>query len=373
VPDAALGPTRTHVLVVGVSTRAMAESAARAGYVVTSIDAFGDLDQHAGVRALSLPRDAGVPFSANAIAEAASTIACDAVAYLSPFENHPQAITRLARGRLLLGNPPSVLSRARDPLNVRPALGAPHGRWLLKPVASGGGHGIREWPHGDPVPDGWYEQPFIEGVPASIVFVAAGGRSIPLAVTRQLVGDRAFGADGFRYCGSIVRHPARCPYLDSATGLASRFARGLGLIGVNCIDFIAQGDTAVPIEINPRWSASMELVEQAYGISIFAAHAAACTTGELPELDVNRTHRTTETSGKAIVFARHDLTCGETRAWLRDPTVRDVPHPGERIPSGRPVCTIFASGRDDASCYDALTDRAARLYEQLESWSSVPA
>ena len=39
------------LLIAGISTRAAAESAARAGFEVTAIDAFGDLDQHPGVRA----------------------------------------------------------------------------------------------------------------------------------------------------------------------------------------------------------------------------------------------------------------------------------------------------------------------------------
>src|SRR5438034_876474 len=43
------------VLIAGVSTRAAAESAAQAGFVVTAIDAFGDLDQHASVRSVPLP------------------------------------------------------------------------------------------------------------------------------------------------------------------------------------------------------------------------------------------------------------------------------------------------------------------------------
>ena len=379
------------VLVVGVSTRAMAESAARACYAVTALDAFGDLDQHAGVRALSLPRDFGVPFSASAVAGAAETIECDAVAYLSPFENHPSAVERLARNRVLLGNPPSVLARARDARLLTASLGAASGRWLLKPVASGGGHGIREWEPGAPVPDGWWVQPFVEGVPRSIVFVAARGEAVPLGLTRQLIGDPAFGATGFRYCGSIVvpseaqarggpRQGVRggdasvpSELAVEAASLASRFTRELDLVGVNCIDFIARGDVAVPIEINPRWSASMELVERASGMSVFAAHAAACTTGELPSFRRGRSAATSDTSGKAILFARHDVTCRDTRAWLTDPTVRDVPHPGEQIPAGRPICTIFASGHDDPSCYAALVERANTAYAQLESWSSVTA
>lgn len=352
----------------------MAESAARAGHAVTAIDAFGDLDQQAGVHALSLPRDFGVAFSASAVADAARSIEYDAVAYLSPFENHPSSVERLAQGRMLLGNPPSVLARARDPRLLSVTLGSAPDRWLLKPIASGGGHGIREWAHRDPVPSGWYEQPFIEGDAGSIVFVAAGGTAVPLGVTRQLVGDAAFGADGFRYCGSILRPDGdRNPLLDSAASLASHFTRELGLVGVNCIDFIAHGDTAMPIEINPRWSASMELVERAYGLSMFAAHAAACTASSLPSFDLARAHPTTPALGKAILFARHDVTCGDTRAWLADSTVRDVPHPGDHIPSGRPVCTVFASGHDEPSCHTALARRAAQIYDQLESWSSVLA
>ncbi len=51
----------TRVLIAGVSTRAAAESAANAGFTVTALDAFGDLDQHPSVRSLSLPRDFAAP------------------------------------------------------------------------------------------------------------------------------------------------------------------------------------------------------------------------------------------------------------------------------------------------------------------------
>ena len=90
-------PSSTRVLIAGVSTRAAAESAARAGFSVTAIDAFADLDQHASVRAVSLGRD----FSAEGAARAAQSIECDAVVYLSSFENHPAAVSRLAAGRAL--------------------------------------------------------------------------------------------------------------------------------------------------------------------------------------------------------------------------------------------------------------------------------
>ena len=68
--------------------------------------------------------------------------------------------------------------------------------------------------------------------------------------------------------------------------LASRLARELALVGVNCIDFVARDGVPIPVEVNPRWSSSMELVERAHGVSIFGVHAAACTTAQLPAFDL---------------------------------------------------------------------------------------
>src|SRR5215471_2884360 len=210
-------PSAKRVVIAGVSCRAAAESAARAGFEVTAIDAFGDLDQHPSVRAVSVPRDIGGRFTSAAAARAARSFDCDAVAYLSSFENHPRAVASLSAGRVLWGNPPSVLRRVRDPFELTRVLRKRGhavlsmranptctGRWLLKPVLSGGGGRVRLWQGGTRVPRGFYLQEFVEGTPGSVVFVAAGGRAVPIGISRQLVGELAFGATGFKYCGSIL-------------------------------------------------------------------------------------------------------------------------------------------------------------------------
>jgi len=405
---------------VGISTRAAAESAARAGFAVTAIDAFGDLDQHASVRSLSLPRDFGAPVSAQALADAARSIDCDAVAYLSNFENHPGAVSTLAAGRTLWGNGPAALRRVRDPVLLARTLrtrgcavpqvvvlghekvrlparrssaqddrsegGKPDttpvddGRWLLKPLASGGGHRVRPWRRGARLPRGCYGQELVDGTPGSVVFVAAGGRAVPLGVSRQLVGEHAFGAAGYRYCGSILAAAGDAQFacdgalVDAACALARTAAEAFGLVGVNGIDFVARNGVPYAIEVNPRWSASMELVERAYGLSVFVVHAAACVDGALPELDLMRVRRATGAAGKAVVFARRDVVVGDTRAWLTGDggsavsSIRDIPRPGERIPAGRPVCTVFAAGLDAAACDAALVRRAELVYAELAAW-----
>jgi predicted ATP-grasp superfamily ATP-dependent carboligase len=385
------------LLIAGVSSRAAAESAARAGFRVTAIDAFGDLDQHPSVNALSMPRDFGARFTAAAAARAARDVECDAVMYLSSFENHPRAVSSLAAGRELLGNPPPVLRRARDPRLVTDALRkrgllapsvrvapAMQGKWLRKPLSSGGGRGVRFSQRGDRLPRGCYLQEFVEGAPGSIVFIAAGGRAVPLGVSRQIVGEPAFGATGFKYCGNILA-PADDPQFERDRTLvrdAGRLARAaaaeFGLVGVNGIDFIARDGVPCAIEINPRWSASVELVELAYGLSVFSAHAAACQNSGLPDFDLSAARRGGPAIGKAVVFARRDVTVGDTRRWppatdhwppATDHWIRDVPHPGENIAAGRPVCTVFAMGRDASGCHATLVELAERVYADLATSS----
>jgi predicted ATP-grasp superfamily ATP-dependent carboligase len=369
---------RGHVLVAGVSTRALAESAVRAGYRVTAVDAFADADLRAVADVLPLRHDGPRPYGADAAAQAARSVSAALVAYTSNFENHPAAVAVLARGRHLLGNPPAVLARVRNPLLLARALAkrgltvpitrasAPSasldGRpWLLKPRRSGGGHGVVAWQRRLPVPRGAYLQERIAGAAGSIVFAADGRRAVLLGLTRQLVGERAFGARGFRYCGSLLASsddtlfPRQSELLDRAAALAQAATAVFGLRGLNGIDFIARNGVPLPIEVNPRYCASMELVERAAGVSLFRIHLDACA-GRLPE----RPAPAPRVLGKAIVFARDEVLIDDPARW--DAEIADVPHPGERIAAGRPVCTVFADGRDGERCMAALSTAADGVY-----------
>jgi uncharacterized protein len=383
------------ILIAGISARSAADSAAGAGFSVTAIDAFGDLDQHASVRSISLGRR----FTPRTAAQAARGIGGDAAVYLSSFENHPAAIAALAAGRMLWGNGADIVRRVRNPRELaaalqRQGLAAPDVRvrdahpakpgveYLVKPLFSGGGHGIRPWDSRQPIPRGCYLQERLEGVSGSVVFVAAAGRAVPFGISRQLVGDAAFGASAFQYCGNIIA--ARDdPQFErgealarAACALAQAAAGEFGLVGVNGIDFISRHGVPAAVEVNPRWCASMELAERASGLSAFAAHAAACAPGALPPFDLLEAPPVRPAIGKAVVFARRDVIVGNTRAWLdeRDEaggrTIRDIPHKGDAIPAGRPVCTVFATGADGAACYAALVRRAERVYADLDATSS---
>jgi predicted ATP-grasp superfamily ATP-dependent carboligase len=362
-----------HVLLVGVSTRALAESAARAGYRVSAVDPFGDLDLRAvaDVRPLR-------PFGADGAARLARAIPARLLAYTSNLENHPAAVAALTRGRRWLGNPSEVLERVRNPLQLARAVAAggfpgpctrasapadlrTARRWLLKPRRSGGGHGTMPWHRGRRVPRGAYLQERIAGTPGSIVFAADGRDITPLGLTRQLVGEPAFGARGFRYCGSLLacRQAAlfthEAELYRRAVELARFLTRTFGLRGLNGVDFIANDGVPFPIEVNPRYSSSMELVERAGQSSLFRTHVDACA-GWLEQAPAS----VGDVLGKAIVFARHDVIVDDATRWRLD--LADIPHPGERIAAGRPICTVFARARTAQACRTALAAAADRVY-----------
>jgi predicted ATP-grasp superfamily ATP-dependent carboligase len=111
----------------------------------------------------------------------------------------------------------------------------------------------------------------------------------------------------------------------------------------------------------------MELVERQYGVSMFGAHAAAFTDGDLPAFEPSRMRQIGSVMGKAIVFASADIVARDTRSWLSDKTVRDIPKPGEQVAKGQPICTVFAEGPGCSACVAGLRERAQSIVSRCSS------
>lgn len=363
------------ILLTGLTTRAIAESAVRAGAAVVGVDYFGDLD-HAGLCETHPLRERGRGYSAAALLEVARELRYDAVVYGGGLENHPDVVAALAEGRVLLGNAPDTLRRVRDPGRLfaylaragfavpdtrRPGDPLPAaGRWLLKPARGGGGQGVRLHAGGPPAASEILQE-LVEGVSASASFVADGRRSVVLGWTEQ-----RHRPGSFRYAGNVLPLAGGAAAWQEVEAIADALSREYGLRGLNGFDFVLRGERPVVLEVNPRYCASMELVERASGASLFALHRAACD-GRLPA----RPALAPGVFGKAIVYAPHALVAPDTTPWVPR-GIRDVPHPGEVIRTGRPVCTVLATAPDRARCSDALAAEAAWVLAACAPASGLP-
>jgi predicted ATP-grasp superfamily ATP-dependent carboligase len=380
---------RPTVLVAGFSARALARSALSAGFDVVALDGFGDRDLLERA-----PRPAAhvlvQPFHPHAAARLGAGITADALAYTSNLENHPAALGALAQGRALWGNSPAGLRAVRSPERVTGALraaGLPVPRlcpdapepsrseWLVKPRRSGGGRGIRAGTPASPARRHEYVQEWIEGVPGSLVFLGDGRTAEPLALTRQVIGDPRFGGWGYCYVGSLLasrRHPlfeAQESLFAGAVAAAEALTAEFGLVGLNTVDFMARDGVAWPVEVNPRHSASVELIERELGASLFpwhvdAVHGAAARPG-------HDALGWAAVPGKAILYARRRCTMTGSDALLASADAADVSADGTAIPAGAPVCTIFARADSGDACLAALAARGAALMAELGRGSAA--
>ena len=374
------------ILVTGVSARALAESACRAGWTqrIVAVDYFGDWDLQRSCENYSLRRDARCRYSVRRLLEACRRFQWEAVVYTANLENYPDAVSRVAAAGHLLGNSPTTLAEARNPQRFLDCLrragvpvprtvpssraGSLGGAILEKPRRGGGGQGIAVVSLRARRRRGTYLQEYVPGLPCGVAFVADGRRATLLGVSQQLIGDAAFGARGFQYCGSLLGKDL--PGLSSFNPLLSRLEEIVNhltstfhLVGVNGMDFILNEGEIYPLELNPRYTASMELVEMAYGLNIFSIHLAACH-GTLPPFDLR--NAPDAYFGKGILFAERAAIAPATEGWW-ERGIRDIPFSGERIWAGSPICTLLVSGPSLEACYQALRAKADSVRQELQS------
>jgi uncharacterized protein len=352
----------------------LADLAMRDGQPVVACDCFGDLDlRRSASRVVAVPGG-----GLTALVDAAAAVPARGVVYGASFENHPGLVERLAAGRTLLGNTPRTLRAVRDPARLGAALrdaglaypqtlaAAPaerSRRWLRKPLRGGGGSRVHVW-RGGSLPAGAVLQESIDGLACSTAAVGDGADAVVLGLTEQLIGRRAFGVRGYRWCGNIV--PPRLPagehdaLLGQARAICSCLAAAFALRGLFGVDLIWDGERAWTVEVNPRPTASLEAIEAAHEVGAFAAHLRAFA-GELPRVaDGPR-----NAAGKAVLFAAEDVVIGDSVRWLEH-GVRDVPHPGERIAAGRPICTVVATDTTPEGALAGLEEQATQVRAELE-------
>jgi uncharacterized protein len=351
-----------NVLVVAVSARMIAQLAVADGYEVIALDRFGDVDLRAIAPGATAP-------SNDALAGLAAGVEADAVVYGGGLENRPDLVAQLSQGRELLGTPAELLDAVRDPWAIAaaaraagaqapetrsvddlPGLGRDPATWLRKPRHGGGGRGVRRW-MGGRLRTTEILQRHVPGLSCSAVAIADGRHATVLGITEQL-------HRGFRWTGNLA--PPRLPGAELAEldgrlrAVCDEVAARFGVRGAFGVDAIWDGREAWVLEVNPRPPSGLEL----FGPGSFEAHVRGARALGLPAAGSPPATRCAKV--KLVLFAPRDLRAPDT-GWWPAALVRDIPHAGESIKRGDPVCTLV-SATDSAPMIAAL---GARLLAAL--------
>lgn len=289
-------------------------------------------------------------------------------------ENHLDVARGLDEQFTLITSSPDSMDAVRDPLISRKIrsirgiewpetrlgpmefFGPGNDRWLIKPRRSAAGMGVRLATKNVTVDDRHVVQRLVNGAPISAVFVVPmiGTDRIPIlfGATSQLSGDESFGAREYRYVGNagplpdaVIFHPLR----ELARELVTQFR----LRGVFNIDAILGTDGVIyPIEINPRYSASIEVLEMGRGTSIFSVMRGQ----PMPSTT------SIQQFAKAVVYALRDGAVQDLYEIFSHEEVADVPVAGSRVKRGHPICTLFSRGENFDFCLAKLRAMAQDVY-----------
>ena len=368
------------VVLLGASVRALAFSALSAASQPICYDLFADWDlcQHAEAHRIA---PAGYPHD---FLQCARHLAGRPWMYTGGLENYPDLLDRLAEQGPLWGNAGSVVRLVRDPCRLQGALadivtpvpvcisdnGIPtDDSWLVKPRRSAGGAEIRPW-RGGVAPTNSYWQQHVPGPSYAAVFLASDTSVTLAGVTRQYVGESFCRASPFAYCGSIGPVVVPDATLEQLCRAGQRLAERFGLRGLFGLDFISDERGVHPLEVNPRYPASAEILERAGVIAAFASQRAVFSRQE--EICRQTSPPAAPIHGKAILFAarpcqvRADAPCYRQEEEASSCRFADIPWPGTAIPAGAPILTLFATGEYQSDCEKNLR-QATRDFEETET------
>lgn len=329
--------------------------------------------------------------------------------YTGGWENDPQALARLSRSLPLYGNGPSITRKLRNPRtlsnwltqagfaspwNFEANLPTSPGTWILKPRNSVGGLNVHRLSHDQTNAakrwlawrrQGGVIQREIVGTPLGVSFLATpydapsgnrGSTCTLLGACLSLTTRSALHAPGFAYCGSIGPLSLDHTIRNELERLGNELTESFKLRGLFGVDVIHDGTRLWTIEVNPRYSSSMELLEWCHNVSMMQLHLSSfdmkpmvgvspCRATELAHSGANTSANVSQTrpsdgkrtepamAGKAIqyvppgprwivgeAFVTRARQANQTDSW---PKIADIPRSGTELRPGEPAFTVFES------------------------------
>ena len=213
-------------------------------------------------------------------------------------------------------------------------------------------------------------QEYIEGTNVSSSILSSHDDRKNL-INSRLITEHDLGNDSYEYSGNILpldensfrmfndnRTEINADELnDEMKNISEDLIKEFGLIGSNGVDYILDNDGELKvIEINPRFQGTYELVENVLDINLLDAHIKACE-GEIIDIPNPKQY-----SFKKIIYARKQINIGN----LNIPNVYDIPYEGVKIEKDQPLVTIISSNKDLETTINDVKIAEDEVYKNIE-------
>jgi len=360
------------ILILALCGRPLAQAARRAGADVIVADLFGDVDTRSLAPWYRLPGDLGRGIQGDALLEWMRTLdeRLDGIVYGTGFETDPQLLGKLTQIAPVLGNTAETVAAVKDPHRFAALLQdlalshpeiarspRPGQQWLRKRRGGSGGTHIDVASPASPIDAAHYFQALMPGRPISALFVGNGTGARVLGMSVQWPAPAVM--QPFRYggCAGPVRlGPDLAVAIERA---CSAITAAAGLVGLNSLDMLLDGDRFTILEVNPRPGATLDLFDNREGPSLWEYNLLG-VQGELPPPAATVTPR-----ARAALVVYADLPRYVPASFEWGVGIADVPSPNSRISAGMPVCTVQVAGADAEAARAGAEQRATALLRQL--------
>ncbi len=373
------------VYVVGASGRSAAESVRQAGFRAIVVDLYADRDSGEACDVLQIE---SYPDS---VAAQLKSLDCGIVLLAGGMENHVGLIEDISQYHRILGPNVEQIKRIRDheflvssinksdhdgvlrfPETVPTAHDInPMQNWLRKSFFACGGFHIERLPNdrfADFKEGNYCFQREVSGQSVGTVFLCERSKVQLLGVTaaldalmhQSLTGPQpALPPMAYRGSYGMIALPKLVK--EAMCRWAFSFAEAIDYTGIIQADWIINDDAAWLLEVNPRWTASMEIIEWALGCNLFSLQASldnelktmlstapamfsriastrllykAIQYANAPFI-VSEEQSTEMLARKFNRFEPNALTKADRVGWC------DIPNTGTSIETGQPIASYF--------------------------------
>jgi hypothetical protein len=394
------------LLVVGIDTVSIANSAKKAGYKIYAADYFGDMDLRRvcfGLKAI-IKQKRGKScgrmeskFKPEAFPKIVKSLSkkyrIDAILLSSGLDDDFNVLYELSDIAPILGNSPKVIKRVRKKprfFEELKRLGIAHPETaivknideakaavaeigypvVIKPIRGFGGVAIRTVQNSKEMEKAFLDfsftseeilvQKFINGLHASISLLTTTKDVKVLTINEQLLGlCFLFQQEPLGYCGNVVPLHVADSAFKKCKRITEKIALNFDLQGSNGIDVvISKEGTPYVVEVNPRFQGTLECVERVLGTNLVESHINACLHRSLPNIK----EKTSIFCTRLILYSPKRTIAPDLTAF-RD--VRDVPLPESIIEKGEPLCSIITEGKNRNFSFQKARKLAESIFSTL--------
>ena len=238
----------------------------------------------------------------------------------------------------------------------------PDTQFILKPIQGSGGYNINLLNNNDTIQFNDMEfimQEYISGINLSTSVLSSKNEANAIANSRLLTKNDYGNSNSFIYIGNIVPLTDKSIMADvkditritnDMEETSENLMQKFNLIGSNGVDYILNEKGLYVIEVNPRIQGTFECIEKSFEINMLEAHIRACE-GEIIEIPEAKKY-----SYKKIIYSPTRMKY--TPLDLNN--IYDLPHKGTITEKDEPLLTIIDSDED-----------FEKLYEKVESTSKT--